>query len=235
MARRTSALFASVDLISIAMTDAPLSGPGRRRDDAELLQQTQLVPTGPVLGPLPRRVEAGDDHHSHVYPLPGCRDAEQGSMVRALQGKPAGHAVTFRDHLFHRTLQIGQTLAQCADEHLQPLQCRREVRPYRVGDVVGRVQLVGQVDVAPAAALVEPATVRRRVVFRCHWQFLPVCAVCRRYVPATGTEYGGLGAQTSPVRVIFWVRLFLRSCASPGASPDVRLPVRQPGTKPPTR
>src|SRR5271166_5727285 len=129
MARRTSALFASVDLTSYAMIDAPLSGYGRRRDDAELLQHTQLVPAVPVLDPLPRLIEAGNDHHAHLTLLPGGRNAEQGAAVRTPQGKPAGHTVALRYHLVHRALQVGQPLAQGANEQLQPLQRGWEVRP----------------------------------------------------------------------------------------------------------
>src|SRR5258708_19541424 len=106
MARRTSALFASVDFTFVAMICAPLSRRGRRRDDAELLQHTDLVPAVPVLDPLPGLVEAGDDHHAHLDHLPGGRDAEQGSGVRAPHGEPAAPPLALPYYLFLWSPQI---------------------------------------------------------------------------------------------------------------------------------
>src|ERR1700694_1136667 len=113
MARRTSALFASVAVTVSAMsgTSLPLSRRGRRRDDAKLLHHAELVPVGPVLDPLPCRVEAGDDHHPDANRLPGGRDAKQGSVVRAAQAEPAGDAVALGDHLFDGAVQIRYPLA----------------------------------------------------------------------------------------------------------------------------
>src|SRR5260370_28961129 len=106
MARRTSALFASVAVTFSVMIGAPRSRRGRRRDDAQLLHHAELVPAGPVLDPLACPIEAGDDHYAYSDRLPGGRDAEQRSGMRASHAEPAGHAVALRDHLFHRAVQI---------------------------------------------------------------------------------------------------------------------------------
>src|SRR5262249_17358690 len=52
-------------------TAATGSGRRLRGDDADLLQQPQLVQVGPVLDPLPLLVEAGNHHHPYRDRLPG--------------------------------------------------------------------------------------------------------------------------------------------------------------------
>src|SRR5579875_1561562 len=71
IARRTNALFSSPVLTSTVMVTPPLSRRGGCRDDADLLQQAELIPGIPVFNPLTRVVEPGDNHHADVHRLPG--------------------------------------------------------------------------------------------------------------------------------------------------------------------
>src|SRR6185503_11831630 len=98
MARRTSALFASIIMIRCS------SSCRWRRYDAELLQQAELVPARPVFDPLAALVEPGDDHHADVDSPPSGGNAEQHPVVRAAQRKSPGHAIALRDHFFDRAL-----------------------------------------------------------------------------------------------------------------------------------
>src|SRR5207244_10406004 len=104
--------------MSTAMSNAPLSpwlAPGRR-------QSVATCPAGPVLDPLPCVVETRDDDHARVNPLPGRRDAQQGSAVGTLKGEPATDTVALGHHFFDQALQVRYAFSQGAGEQFQAVQ-----------------------------------------------------------------------------------------------------------------
>src|SRR5262249_16616716 len=80
-----------------------------------------------------------------------------------------------------------------------------KIRRKRVALVFGRVELVRQIDVAPAAAFVEPAAVYRCIPVLCgrHRASSSFVLFVRRLWPTTAKACADLAARTWPVRAIF--------------------------------
>ena len=113
--------------VVLLLTGAPSLRRGRRGHNADLLEQSELVPAIPVLNPSPAFVEAGNDHHAHADASVRRRDAEQAASVRALQRERARNPITFGHNLLDRAIQVRDSLAQGADERFQPIARGRQV------------------------------------------------------------------------------------------------------------
>src|SRR5207244_1602606 len=77
------------------------------------------------------------DDHASVNPLPGRRDAQQGSAVGTLKGEPATDTVALGHHFFDQALQVRYAFSQGAGEQFQAVQGGAKSGPTEWGTYSG--------------------------------------------------------------------------------------------------